>query len=489
MRHILLSLQCGLDRCVRFLPSSSRVALFSVCLAISIGGCNDLTGHPGLPAGTPNPSSYNTKAGAVGMRSAAVFELEYALQQYVIDAGLLSDELEDVNTGASPGVLSQLGGTVSDPLDERILPTGVTVKSYNTLQAVRTFTNQAIGALATYDTGAADLDSSRVLRGELYALEGYAEIMLADLFCSGVPLSTLDFQHDFTYAPSSTTAQVYQHAIAKFDTALTLASTSDSVVHLAQVGKGRAYIDLGQYAAAADDVTTVPSEFIYQFGVIWVTGGGTCEGTSPVLLSCRATIADREGINGLPFLSSGDPRTAADIVAQPNPSNGGPFIPLTFPVKYGAALSGSGYAPFTLASGVEARLIEAEAALQANPNDGTWLAKLNQLRQTALIPGTTQPDPQALPTLNDPVDPVARIDTLFTERAAWLFMDGHRQGDLRRLLRQYSQYAAFNAQQKVYPTGPYLAPGTGVYGTDVLAPIPTTESTNPDFHGCLDYDP
>jgi len=47
-----------------------------------------------------------------------------------------------------------------------------------------------------------------------------------------------------------------------------------------------------------------------------------------------------------------------------------------------------------LASGVEARLIEAEAALQANPDDGQWLAKLNALRTAGLvtIPFDTLPD-------------------------------------------------------------------------------------------------
>lgn len=38
----------------------------------------------------------------------------------------------------------------------------------------------------------------------------------------------------------------------------------------------------------------------------------------------------------------------------------------------------------------------------------------------------------------------------------------------------------------VYPTGPYLAPGTGFYGTDVTAPIDPAEAANPLFHGCKD---
>ena len=64
-------------------------------------------------------------------------------------------------------------------------------------------------------------------------------------------------------------------------------------------------------------------------------------------------------------------------------------------------------------------------------------------------------------------------------------MTGHRQGDLRRLLRQYGQPYGFGQDYQVYPTGQYLAPGTGLYGSDVTAPIPTTEYANHLFHGCL----
>jgi len=41
--------------------------------------------------------------------------------------------------------------------------------------------------------------------------------MLADLYCSGVPLSTLDFEGDFTYRAGSSTPEVYQHAVVLFD--------------------------------------------------------------------------------------------------------------------------------------------------------------------------------------------------------------------------------------------------------------------------------
>lgn len=472
----------------------------SVSLVGAVLGCNDLTGSHALPAGTPNPAVYNTAAGALGMRNAALFQVATALPQYIIDAGLLTDELEDYATGASHGTLigSQNQGLVPDPLDERILPLGVTVGSYGNLQAIRTLSAQALGALALYDTAATARDSMHLLRGELYAMQGYAEILLADLFCSGVPLSTLVFQHDYVYAPSSTWQQVYLAARAQMDTAVLLARTSpastarDSLLYLAAVLKGRVYLDLGNYPAAADDVASVPNGFQYQFELKWIY-----DVSNRGFFVDRATIADTEGHNGLPFLSSGDPRSAAVTVVQPDPSNGGPYIPLTFPQKYASALIGNGYAPFTVASGIEARLIEAENELQpASAPHGPWLATLNALRTNA--PALTNGLVPMLPRLTDPgvglpspAADTARVALLFRERAYWLFVDGHRQGDLRRLIRQYgAQYhAAFGSDERVYPSGRYLAPGTGVYGTDVTAPIPPTENINPNFHGCLSRAP
>jgi hypothetical protein len=83
----------------------------------------------------------------------------------------------------------------------------------------------------------------------------------------------------------------------------------------------------------------------------------------------------------------------------------------------------------------------------------------------------------------------ARVALTFQERAAWLFMTGHRQGDLRRQLRQYPQY--WRGQSALYPSGPYLlrANGGAQYGADVTAPIPSAEFLNPLFHGCRDRAP
>ena len=410
------------------------------------------------------------------MRNAAYAAVEQALPTLIIHTGLLTDEVQNWNYGAGPGLAIQNGGQVDDPLDERILPEGPADQAdndYGDLQQIRTYTGQAIEALATYDTGAHALGDPRIMRGELYALEGYAEMMLADLFCSGVPLSTLDFQSNFTYRAGSTTTEVYNDALAKEDSALGLADTSTQVLNLARVLKGRALVDLGRYTEAAAAVTAVPDTFQYQVSTQWGLSGHVYLGDF-----FSATVADTEGVNGLPFISSGDPRSAVTTISCNNQLGNTCY----FPVKYAMHLNvrdNANWAPVVVAGGIEARLIEAEADLQTNGSN--WLTILNHLRQTAPIPGTNQPNPTALPPISDPVDPTARIDTMFTERAYWLFMTGHRQGDLRRLVRQYHR-----DQAQVYPTGFYSAPGTGRYGTDVNAPIPTLEKVNPLFHGCLD---
>ncbi|HXC25928.1 MAG TPA: RagB/SusD family nutrient uptake outer membrane protein, partial [Gemmatimonadaceae bacterium] len=210
---------------------------------------------------------------------------------------------------------------------------------------------------------------------------------------------------------------------------------------------------------------------------------------------------------GLPYLSSGDPRTAAKVIYSDKGM--GDF---SFPVKFWpdsdrvkyqeqwtvqiqGPLSGNGDPkyeasqlnyPFTLANWEEAVLIHAEATLRKNAADGMWLRLLNTLRATAPIPGTTQSDPAKLVPLKDPGSERGRVALLFAERAYWLFLTGHRQGDLRRLVREYHW-----PQDQVYPTGPYivpenLLPSVGQYGMDMNLPIPPEELVNPLFYGCVD---
>jgi hypothetical protein len=437
------------------------------------------------------------------MAAAARAQFQFALTSFIPQTGLLTDELQ-----ATARNVLQANNVFPDPnvaVDARLLPEGNyklgTENVYNTLQQMRALANQAIEALAVYDP-----DHSANRRGELYALEGYTEVMLADLFCSGVPLSTSDFDGGYTLQPGSTTMQVYQHAVALFDSALALASDSAPIAGLASVGKGRALLALGQYAQAAEAVSSVPVTFQYSQSI--KTCGSTLTTTCPntptqttLNLASIATVSDTEGGAGLPYASSHDPRTRRRT----------PYVGIVnndtvwFPAKYNYG----GISTIVVASGIEVQLIQAEADLHAG--NAAWLTTLNTLRTTGVYTDVDtlidQIVPNAVDTakrdttfwydtawvagtggvghlgpLTDPGTADGRLALLFHERAYWLYLTGERQGDLRRLVTQYHRTG--------YPSGSY--PNLGAYGTgygpNIDAPIPISELNNSLFKGCLSRD-
>jgi hypothetical protein len=442
-------------------------------------GCGALTGDQPLPAGISDPGSVSNAVGAAGMVTAARAQFQWALALYIPQAGLLTDELQANARGTL--LANNAFPDKNVAVDARLLPEGSytlgTDNVYSVLQQLRALTNQAIGALEAYAP-----DSSANRRGEMYALEGYAEVMLADLFCSGVPLSTSNFSGGYTFAPSSTTQEVYQHALVLFDSALTLAHDSTPIVGLATVGKARALTDLGQYAQAAQAVSNLPVSFVFSQPIQECGSTTNCQANgaqAKIPLAMVGSVSDSEGEVGLPYFSSGDPRTMRR--ATPIGVLNGDTI--WFPAKY----TYGGVNTIVVASGIEAQLIQAEAALQAGSS--TWLDILNALRtdgtQTGGVYDAGTGGVAGLAPLTDPGATIDRQALLFRERAFWLYLTGQRQGDLRRLVTQYRWPSG-----TVYPRGVY--PNLGAYGasysTNIDAPIPQTELYNSLYKGCLSRD-
>jgi hypothetical protein len=142
-------------------------------------------------------------------------------------------------------------------------------------------------------------------------------------------------------------------------------------------------------------------------------------------------------------------------------------------------------APVPLAEGKEARLIEAEAALRKG-DAASWLAIHNALRGTVglnacpstLSVGCVTPSPATLPPLVDPGTFDSRVTLHFQERALWLWITGHRLGDMRRLVRQ----GFGRTVGQVFPSGPFIRTlAVGTYGSDVAMPVPFAEQNNVDF--------
>lgn len=317
--------------------------------------------------------------------------------------------------------------------------------------------------------------ASAVGRSDALNLAGFGYILFGENYCSGVPFSTIapDFI-SIQYGTPQTTAQMFQTAVAQFDTVLAAATSTATQKNLARIGRGRALLNLGRFTEARDAVAGVAPEFQFLIQASDNTGTENNGVWSFSTSAGRWGVADGEGGTGLPFVTQADARVAS----RPRSVNGGNGFdggPMREQLKYPARTS-----PTVLADGVEAQLIVAEAALKGG-DVTTFLATLNGLRtNTAVL--TNRGIAKPLPTLTDPGTDAARQDLLFRERAYWLFLTSHRLGDLRRLVRQYGRSAS-----AVFPSGAYSSNGrTGVYGSDVNFPIPIDESQNPSLPGAND---
>ena len=321
------------------------------------------------------------------------------------------------------------------------------------LSQARAFADLASGRYNTFDKGTAG-------HSEVLSLGAYAYLLFAEDFCSGVPFSTLT-DNGVLYGDPQTRAQTLDIAFAKFDSALTFANAvpDAELVNLARVGKGRTLLNQGNYAAAASAVTAVPTAFVYH---VESSSNSTRQnnGIWNYTINFNGfSVPDREGINGLPWRAANDPRVPWFDTGDVGFDGETPFFAQQ---KYPSKDSDT-----PLATGIEARLIEAEGALQAGSTT-LFLQKLNAPRVAA-----------GMTPLADPGTAAARVNLLFSERGFWLYLTAHRLGDLRRLVRQYGR-----AQSAVFPTGDYHKGGT--YGSDVNLPISADEKNNPKFTGCID---
>lgn len=462
------------DNIGRFAGVLATVLFLSAC------NVNSLVDSTDLPSHIKDPGAVKTTDGALGLYYYAISSLSTATsdlivntsssgsrldQNFVYMTGILTDELQTVprtvggvSTGF-PGLDSEidLRDILERPDGIRSVHRDIT---YGALQKTRGATQEALGALRKYHPTAPS-----ALQGHLFAIEGISELYLAELYCSGIPLSTIDFESGFTLTKGFTTDEVYTHALARFDSAQAYASDSARLIHLINIGKARANLAMGKFDDASAAAAQVPDEYKYQ-----IVHGANRQKFVP--RSDWVTVGNREGINGLPFGSYEDPRTTLPSITNPN-------------------------SPFTLASGIEARLIQAEADLRAGRS--TWIDRLNALRTSCInsencstpapagtggvagLPLLQDPALMPLPEGKDSVD--VRVDLLFEERAYWLFLTGRRQADLRRLIRHYGR-----DQSTVYPIGGWGTAQVALYGNDVTLPLKDEYGRNPLYEGCYNRD-
>lgn len=395
-------------------------------------------------------SSVNSASGAIALKNGVLERLVTVTtgetptshESIIFFGGLLADEWKSGDSFVERNSTDQRAVSEANAfLAEQMLY----------LNRVRTQGKQAIDALRQY----APSPSANI--GHMFALTGFVENLAGEHFCNGIPFSDV-VNGEFIYGGPITVDSAFTRASAWADSALLYVEgdTDGQVTNMARIVKARALLNRGQFAAAAAAVAAVPTD--YEYLVTHSANTVVNELWSINVGQKRYVVADVDGGTGLPFVSAGDPRVTTSGSGLSFDSQT-PFVGQTM---YGQ------FDPVALASGIEARLIEAEAALRAG-DAGSWLARLNAARATRAD----------LAPLDDPVDDAARVNLMFRERAFWMFGTGHRLGDLRRLIRQYGRTA-----ETIFPTGAY--PKGGNYSTDVNIPLSADEANNPQFVGCTD---
>jgi len=397
-------------------------------------------------------TSASSTAGALALRNGVVLRLAQATSGGGDNpdglfpfSGLLTDEWQSGDS------FEQRNST-----DQRVIATTNSFLSnlFRRIHRVRVEGEAAVAALRQY----APTPTSNI--GLMFALAGFAENQLGENFCNGIPFSEID-GGVISFGAGISNDSVFARAIAHADSARAWTGGTDGprVTALASLVKARALLNRNKPAEAAAAVVGVATNFTYQVShSVNTTDNATW--LQNISLK-RYTVGNNEGTNGLPYRSANDPRIPAGPV-----SGGLSFDGVAPYLSQGIWINRTD--PVSIATGIEARLIEAEAELRAG-NPGPFIAKLNEARLTK----------SGLAPLTDPGTPDERINLLFRERAFWMFGTGHRLGDMRRLIRQYNRTA-----NSVFPTGNWFKGGP--YGSDVNFPIPFEETNNPNFTQCSD---
>jgi hypothetical protein len=420
-----------------------------------------------------NPGNLDTPEGADAIRTGALYRFSGITGQQE-STWLFGGELADEWTSTTTFVQNAEADSRSIKDDNSVM-----LPMFRNLNRARTAANQGIAALKKWrPTQTANI-------AELYYARGYAELQLALDFCNGIPLS--EAAGELVAGTPLTGKEVTERALASFDSALAINTGTDAgsiaIGNAVKIARGRALVNLDRIAEAVAAVSGVPTNYLYTHTYVQVSGDNQIwsftNGNFRYSLGDSAEGNARNFLvaNALPFYSAGDPRIKGSLNVKIVSGK-----PDTLKAQDGQTYyrSNTVYpgreSPTVVASGIDARLIEAEGRLRANDIPG-MMSILNALRAAQQnLGGLTTP---IMAALADPATAADARALLFREKAFWTFGRGQRLGDLRRLVRQYKLPV-----DQVYPVGKYFKGGD--YGTDVTLPVPQAELNNPNFKGCLD---
>jgi hypothetical protein len=491
----------------------------AACVALLPAGCKDLlnVNDPDIVIELPA-----TPGAALALKNGAFRRLAEAVSgtqgpdALFVFGGLITDEWRSGDTFVQ-----------RNNQDQRIFDPTNTFNAgpFRNLNRARIQAEIAIGAIRDL------VPDSLAAVGIMFGVVAYVETLIGEHYCNGTPLSEPDpvTPGAIIYGQPLTNDSVFGLARAQADSALAVAdllrrladslllhadtalaqgdtvraradsalarqhtTESRKVGWFASVLQGRALLNRGQFAQAAAVVAAVPDTFRFQVTHSITVNENQIWGLNND--ARRYTLVNREGGLGLDFVTAADPRLPTRTGGT---GSGGRIFDTQTPISVVRQGIWGRTSAVNIVTGIEARLIEAEAALKAG-DFTAWLNIVNALRTNPSLyppreapegepPNWAPPRGTVLPALALPATDSLRVFTHFRERAFWLFSTGHRLADMRRLVRPVAVGGYGWDPAGVYPGGSYYKGGT--YGTALQMSVPFQEQNNPNFRECLNLDP
>jgi len=372
-------------------------------------------------------------ANAALLVNSAGADLECALAHYVVATGLVGNELE---IGTTLIVMKEYDKRDFNPTSSsytNVVCSGNVegnVGLYKPLSTARFQGDNTVALLEGWSD--AEVPNRQKLIATAASYAGYSLILLGESMCS----AAIDL------GPELSPAQLFAEAATRFTKALTAAQAANdaSLQNWALVGRARARLRQGDKSGASSDAAAVPIDFVMNAtyssdsprreNLIWVHGQRS-----------RTYTVD-PSYRGLTFEGVADPRVA--VVQGAGTATDG-VTPLWIATKYASSSS-----PIALATGIEARLIVAEAA-----GGQTAVDIINELHLRAELPPFASTDEAEIQA------------QIVEERRREFFLDGHHLGDVRQYGLPLTPAA-----------GTPFKDGGGVYQSQQCFPLPDIERLN-----------
>jgi len=408
-----------------------------VALTAGLGAC-DLESilrvqNPGAVDAEDLRSPENARFLATG----AIADFECALGAYIVNGGMLGNELRDATTTAARFSLDRRDHTPRDGYGVNSCdgnPPGI----YRPLATARWTADNAVQRLDEW-TDAQVANRTRMI-GEASAYGGYTLVLMGEGFCTTVIEEN---------GPEVQPASAFQAAITRFDRAIQAADAANDVPtrNLAMMGRARANLNLGNSTQAAADARAV-LQSDPQFSRVATASGAASRRYNRVgedFWQGRITVDP--SFRGLTVNGVPDPRV---VVIDTETPGFGTSDRIWLAAKVGTTRTTAlRESSIPIATWREAHLIiaEAEGGQEA-------VNRINVLRTARNLPAFASADAEVI------------REQVIEERRRELFLEGHHLGDLRRLNLPFTP-----------ATGqPYIR--GGVYGDRNCFLLPDVERNN-----------